>query len=87
MSKLIDADVLREQTEKDAEYAFKNEFLDLYYERKFFVQRIDEQPIACDIDAIRQEIEKVCNEEKDIDVKWSQGLKYSLQIIDKHIKN
>ena len=47
--------------------------------------RID-APTVCDIDAIRAEIKKIYNEEKDIDVRWAQGFKYSLQIIDKHTK-
>ena len=38
------------------------------------------------LEQVRDEIKKVYNEEKDIDVRWSQGLKYSLQIIDRYMK-
>ena len=38
------------------------------------------------IEQIRAEIKKIYNEEKDIDVRWAQGFKYSLQIIDKYTK-
>ena len=37
------------------------------------------------IEDIKAEIVKTVEEEKQIDKKWSSGLKYALQIIDKHI--
>lgn len=60
--RLIDADALREQTVKDAEYAKKNGFLDLQFEREWLVERIDRQPTVCDIEQIRAEIEALPRE-------------------------
>ena len=37
------------------------------------------------IEDIKAEIVKTVEEETQIDKKWSSGLKYALQIIDKHI--
>lgn len=42
-------------------------------------------PIKCDIEDIKAEIEQIAKEESD-DIKWSRGLHYALQIIDKHAK-
>ena len=83
--RLIDADVLREQTVKDAKFAEKNGFMDLKFEREWLVGRIDNQPTVCDIDAIKAEIEQIADEEQKHDEKWAKGLHYSLCIIDNYI--
>ena len=41
-------------------------------------------PTVCDIDAIREEIEQIADEEQKHDEKWAIGLRYSLKIIDKY---
>lgn len=88
--RLIDADALREQTVKDAEYAKKNVFLDLQFEREWLVERIDRQPTVCDIDAIRREIEDlyiITNPASDpYDGGYYTALIDVRRIIDKHMR-
>ena len=48
MGRLIDADKLLEETRKDRDYARKNGFLDMYYERQVLIDRIKAQPTAYD---------------------------------------
>ena len=47
--RLIDADKLLEETRKDRDYAEKNGFLDMYYERQVLIDRIESQPTAYDV--------------------------------------
>ena len=49
MARLIDADKLLEETRRDRDYARKNGFLDMYYERQVLIDRIESQPTAYDI--------------------------------------
>src|SRR5574344_1771292 len=56
--RLIDADKLLEETRKDRDYAEKNGFLDMYYERQVLIDRIESQPIAYDVDKVVEELEK-----------------------------
>ena len=56
--RLIDADKLLEETIKDRDYAEKNGFLDMYYERQVLIDRIESQPIAYDVDKVVKELEK-----------------------------
>ena len=44
--RLIDADKLLEETRRDRDYARKNGFLDMYYERQVLIDRIKAQPTA-----------------------------------------
>ena len=46
MGRLIDADKLLEETRRDKDYAIKNGFLDMYYERQVLIDRIKAQPTA-----------------------------------------
>ena len=69
MGRLIDADKLLEETRKDRDYAEKNGFLDMYYERQVLIDRIESQPIAYDVDKVVEKLEeirakKTCNKEK-----------------------
>ena len=69
MGRLIDADKLLEETRKDRDYAEKNGFLDMYYERQVLIDRIKAQPTAYDVDKVAEKLEeirvkKTCNKEK-----------------------
>ena len=67
--RLIDADKLLEETRRDRDYARKNGFLDMYYERQVLIDRIESQPTAYDVDKVVKQLEeirakKTCNKEK-----------------------
>lgn len=69
MGRLIDADKLLEETRKDRDYAEKNGFLDMYYERQVLIDRIESQPTAYDVEKVVEQLEeirvkKTCNKEK-----------------------
>ena len=69
MGRLIDADKLLEETRRDRDYAEKNGFLDMYYERQVLIDRIKAQPTAYDVDKVVEKLEeirvkKTCNKEK-----------------------
>ena len=69
MGRLIDADKLLEETRRDRDYARKNGFLDMYYERQTLIDRIEAQPTAYDVDKVIEKLEeirvkKTCNKEK-----------------------
>ena len=69
MGRLIDADKLLEETRRDRDYARKNGFLDMYYERQVLIDRIEAQPTAYDPDKVVEQLEeirvkKTCNKEK-----------------------
>ena len=69
MGRLIDADKLLEETRRDRDYARKNGFLDMYYERQVLIDRIKSQPTAYDVDNVVKQLEeirvkKTCNKEK-----------------------
>ena len=55
--RLIDADKLLEETRKDRDYAEKNGFLDMYYERQVLIDRIESQPTAYDVNKVIEELE------------------------------
>ena len=57
--RLIDADKLLEETRKDRDYAEKNGFLDMYYERQALIDRIKSQPTAYDVDKVVEQLEEV----------------------------
>ena len=56
MGRLIDADKLLEETRRDRDYARKNGFLDMYYERQALIDRIKLQPLVYDVDKVVEQI-------------------------------
>ena len=65
MGRLIDADKLLEETRRDRDYARKNGFLDMYYERQVLINRIESQPTAYDLDEVVEQLESLSNAEAD----------------------
>ena len=63
--RLIDADKLLEETRRDRDYAEKNGFLDMYYERQTLIDRIESQPTAYDVDKVVEQLESLRNAEAD----------------------
>ena len=57
MGRLIDADKLLEETRRDRDYARKNGFLDMYYERQALIDRIKAQPTAYDPEKVVEQLE------------------------------
>ena len=57
MGRLIDADKLLEETRRDRDYARKNGFLDMYYERQVLIDRIKAQPTAYDPEKAVEQLE------------------------------
>ena len=56
MGRLIDADKLLEETRRDRDYARKNGFLDMYYERQVLIDRIESQPTAYNVDKVVEQL-------------------------------
>ena len=56
MGRLIYADKLLEETRRDRDYARKNGFLDMYYERQTLIDRIESQPTAYNVDKVVEQI-------------------------------
>ena len=65
MGRLIDADKLLEETRRDRDYARKNGFLDMYYERQVLIDRIESQPTAYNVDKVVEQLESLSNAEAD----------------------
>ena len=65
MGRLIDADKLLEETRRDRDYARKNGFLDMYYERQVLIDRIKAQPTAYDPEKVVEQLESLSNKEAD----------------------
>lgn len=65
MGRLIDADKLLEETRKDRDYARKNGFMDMYYERQVLIDRIEAQPTAYNVDKVVEKLESLSNAEAD----------------------
>ena len=59
MGRLIDADKLLEETRRDRDYARKNGFLDMYYERQVLIDRIKAQPTAYDTEEVVEQLEEL----------------------------
>lgn len=59
--RLIDADKLLEETRRDRDYARKNGFMDMYYERQTLIDRIEAQPTAYNVDKVVEEFDKKYN--------------------------
>ena len=55
--RLIDADKLLEETRRDRDYARKNGFLDMYYERQVLIDRIESQPTAYNVDKVVEQLD------------------------------
>lgn len=54
--RIIDADKILEETRRDRDYARKNGFLDMYYERQVLIDRIKAQPTAYDPDKVVKQL-------------------------------
>lgn len=65
MGRLIAADKLLEETRRDRDYAEKNGFTDMYYERQALIKRINAQPTAYDLDKVIEQLGDYGNEEMD----------------------
>ena len=59
MGRLIDVDKLLEETRRDRDYARKNGFLDMYYERQVLIDRIESQPTAYSVDKVVEELNEL----------------------------
>ena len=59
MGRLIDADKLLEETRRDRDYARKNGFLDMYYERQILIDRIKAHPTAYDQEQVVEQLEEL----------------------------
>ena len=57
MGRLIDADKLLEETRRDRDYARKNGFLDMCYERQVLIDRIKAQPTAYNVDKVVEQLD------------------------------
>ena len=57
--RLIDANKLLEETRRDRDYARKNGFLDMYYERQVLIDRIKAQPTAYDPEKVVEQLEEL----------------------------
>lgn len=90
MGRLIDADKLLEETRRDRDYAIKNGFLDMYYERQVFIDRIKAQPTAYDPYKVVEQLEKA--KEKDTEIAldeaqkercfwYAQGMNRAIEIV------
>ena len=55
--RLIDADKLLKETRRDRDYARKNGFLDMYYERQVLIDRIESQPTAYNVDKVVEQLD------------------------------
>ena len=57
--RLIDADKLLEDTRRGRDYARKNGFMDMYYERQVLIDRIKAQPTAYDPEKVVEQLEEL----------------------------
>ena len=91
--RLIDADKLLEETRKDRDYARKNGFMDMYYERQVLIDRIESQPTAYDMDKVIEKLEEKArfyNSASDVDQNIRNGLiiaKESVQEVAEEYNN
>ena len=90
MGRLIDADKLLEETRRDRDYARKNGFLDMYYERQVLIDRIKAQPTAYDVDKVVEKLEEVKNKDTEIALDeaqkercfwYAQGMNRTIEIV------
>ena len=59
MDRLINANKLLEEIRRDRDYAEKNGFMDMYYERQALIDRIEAQPTAYDLDKVMEQLEAI----------------------------
>ena len=79
--RLIDADAFLENNKGLAECDFNHlKYCDTLRDL------VNNAPTACDIDAIREEIGQIVEQETAHDEKWARGLHYALCVIEKHMK-
>ena len=80
--RLIDADKLLEETRKDRDYAEKNGFLDMYYERQVLIDRIKSQPTAYDVDKVVDQLnDKFRVVRTDEDLEWNRAMDEAITIV------
>ena len=75
MGRLIDADKLLEETRRDRDYARKNGFLDMYYERQVLIDRIEAQPTVYDVDKVVEQLE---TEDNKIEIQYENNYEKGL---------
>ena len=100
MGRLIDADKLLKETRRDRDYARKNGFLDMYYERQILIDRIKAHPTAYDQEQVVEQLEselRLADKEKercarenplqfDSSKGYAMGLSNAIEIV-KAVKN
>lgn len=79
---LIDADKLLEETRRDRDYAEKNGFMDMYYERQALIDRIEAQSIAYDVDKVVDQLnDKFRAVRTDEDLEWNRAMDEAITIV------
>lgn len=82
MGRLIDADKLLEETRRDRDYARKNGFLDMYYERQVLIDRIEAQPTAYSVDEVVEELEQHYDDDSVIcGLVYNDAIKKAIEIV------
>lgn len=82
MGRLIDADKLLEETRRDRDYAEKNGFTDMYYERQALIDRIEAQTIAYDVDKVEDQLnDKFRVVRTDEDLEWNRAMDEAITIV------
>ena len=90
MGRLIDADKLLEETRRDRDYARKNGFLDMYYERQVLIDRIKEQPTAYDQEKVVEQLEDykrikmLIPIEQALKAEYNKAIDDFIKAVDKH---
>ena len=81
MGRLIDADKLLEETRRDRDYARKNGFLDMYYERQALIDRIESQPTAFDVDKVVAQLQKYRLNFENRDILPLVNMDYAVEVV------
>lgn len=80
--RLIDVDKLLEETRRDRDYAEKNGFMDMYYERQALIDRIEAQPTAYDPDKVVDQLnDKFRVVRTDEDLEWNRAMDEAITIV------
>ena len=80
--RLIDADKVLEETRRDRDYAEKNGFTDMYYERQALIERINAQPTAYDPDKVVEQLnDKFRVVRTDEDLEWNRAMDEAITIV------
>ncbi len=81
--RLIDVDKLLEETRRDRDYAEKNGFMDMYYERQALIDRIEAQPTAYDPDKVVEQLnDKFRVVRTDEDLEWNRAMDEAITIVN-----